>query len=632
MMNQSQVGRLEPIQTQESLDRLRDEWKAKLETPEDTRVVVGMATCGISAGANQVYDAFKEAFEKRGISNIKLEKVGCVGMCVYEPIVEIFETGKDRVSYIHVDPLKVEKIVEEHLIGGRPCPGLTLAGLNNDNGTMPECVGFDDLPFYQKQKRVVLHNCGFINPEDIREYIGADGYQALAKVLTTMTPSDVIDLISASGLRGRGGAGFPTGLKWKFAAQNEADQKYIICNADEGDPGAYMDRSVLEGDPHAILEAMIIGGYAIGATKGWIYVRAEYPTAVKRLHIAIDQAKQMGLLGQSIFGSSFDFDIQIRLGAGAFVCGEETALIASIEGKRGMPRNKPPFPAEKGLWGKPTIINNVETLANIPGIIRKGAEWFRSIGTEKSPGTKVFALGGKITNTGLVEIPMGTTLREVIEDIGGGCPNGKVFKAVQTGGPSGGCLTREALDVPIDFDKLVELGSMMGSGGMIVMDEDNCMVDIARFFLDFTVDESCGQCVPCREGTKRMLEILDKIVKGAAHRKDLTDLKELADNIRLTSLCALGQTAPNPVLSTLEHFMDEYLAHVVDKRCPAHVCSNLTGYYITAACIGCTKCARVCPADAITGAVKEQHLIDQAICIHCGACFDVCPFDAIERR
>ncbi|MFY9131164.1 MAG: NADH-quinone oxidoreductase subunit NuoF [Saccharofermentanales bacterium] len=620
------------IATVEELNLLRDKWKAKLETPSGIRVVVGMATCGISAGANQVYEAFRNEIKKRGLDHVVVEKVGCIGMCVYEPIVEIFEDGKEKVSYIHIDPEKAGSIVEQHLVGGKPCDELTLLQLDVKDQSGYVCGKFEDLPFNRKQKRIVLHNCGYINPEDIREYIGVDGYQALAKVITSMTPEETVELISASHLRGRGGAGFPTGLKWKFAARETSDQKYVICNADEGDPGAFMDRSVLEGDPHAVLEAMAIAGYAIGADQGWIYVRAEYPTAVKRLELAIREAKAIGLLGKKILGTDFNFDIKIRLGAGAFVCGEETALIASIEGKRGMPRNKPPFPASKGLWGKPTIINNVETLANIPAIIRNGPEWFRSIGTEGSPGTKVFALGGKITNTGLVEVPMGTTLREVIEDIGGGCPNGKKFKAVQTGGPSGGCLTFDALDVPIDFDQLVALGSMMGSGGMIVMDEDNCMVDIARFFLDFTVDESCGQCVPCREGTKRMLEILDKITSGGAEEKDLDDLYELADNIRQTSLCALGQTAPNPVLSTMEHFIDEYRAHVIDKKCPSKVCKDLLGYYITEACKGCTKCSRTCPVEAIRGKVKEQHYIDQSVCIRCGSCIDVCPFDAIERR
>jgi len=490
----------------------------------------------------------------------------------------------------------------------------------------------DDVQFYKKQKRVVLKNCGLINPENIDDYIAIDGYQALAKVVTAMKPNEVIDLIKASGLRGRGGAGFPTGTKWSFAAANEADQKYIICNADEGDPGAFMDRSILEGDPHSVLEAMAIGGYAIGATKGFIYVRAEYPVAVRRLEIAIQQAKEKGFLGKNIFGSGFDFDIEIRLGAGAFVCGEETALIASIEGKRGMSRNKPPFPANKGLWGKPTIINNVETLANVPKIVLNGPEWFKSMGTEKSPGTKVFALGGKINNTGLVEVPMGITLREVIYDIGEGCPNGKAFKAVQTGGPSGGCITTADLDTPIDFDTLVAIGSMMGSGGMIVIDEDNCMVDIARFFLDFTVDESCGKCTPCREGTKRMLEILDKITQGKGTMEDLINLEELAENIKNTSLCALGQTAPNPVLSTMKHFRDEYEAHVVDKRCPASICRALLSYFITEDCTGCTRCVRVCPTKAITGTVKQRHTIDQEKCIKCGACMDACTFKAIIRK
>jgi NADH:ubiquinone oxidoreductase subunit F (NADH-binding)/NAD-dependent dihydropyrimidine dehydrogenase PreA subunit len=470
-----------------------------------------------------------------------------------------------------------------------------------------------------------------INPEDIEEYIAVGGYEGLKKALS-MTPAEVIDVIKASGLRGRGGGGFPTGQKWSFAAVNEADQKYIICNADEGDPGAFMDRSLLEGDPHAILEAMAIGGYAIGATKGFIYVRAEYPIAVKRLKIAIDQAKAKNYMGAKIFNSNFDFDIEIRLGAGAFVCGEETALIASIEGERGMSRNKPPFPANKGLWGKPTIINNVETLANIPQIMVNGADWFKSFGTEKSPGTKVFALAGKINNGGLVEVPMGITLREVIYDVGGGCPNDRAFKAVQTGGPSGGCITTASLETPIDFDNLVALGSMMGSGGMVVMDEDNCMPDIARFFLDFTVDESCGKCTPCREGTKRMLELLDKITTGKATQQDLNTLGDLAENIKLTSLCGLGQTAPNPVLSTMKHFRDEYDAHVNEQKCPAGVCTALLNYFITEKCIGCTKCAKSCPTNAITGTVKERHVIDQDKCIKCGACMTDCKFDAIIRK
>jgi NADH:ubiquinone oxidoreductase subunit F (NADH-binding)/ABC-type transport system involved in cytochrome c biogenesis ATPase subunit/ferredoxin len=500
------------------------------------------------------------------------------------------------------------------------------------SGGQRQIKNLNDIQFYQKQKRVVLKNCGSINPEDIDEYIAQDGYKAVHKALTEMTPQEVIDTITASGLRGRGGAGFPTGKKWGFAAANKADQKYIVCNADEGDPGAFMDRSILEGDPHSILEAMIIGGYSFGATKGFIYVRAEYPVAVKRLQIAIDQAKALGFLGKDIFGSGFDFDIEIRLGAGAFVCGEETALIASIEGKRGMSRNKPPFPAVKGLWGKPTCINNVETLGNIPQIILKGPDWFKSFGTERSSGTKVFALGGNINNTGLVEVPMGITLREIIYDIGGGCPGDRAFKAVQTGGPSGGCLTNESLDTPIDFDNLVAVGSMMGSGGMIAIDEDNCMVDIARFFLDFTVDESCGKCTPCREGTKRMHEILNKMTRGTATVDDLNTLEELAENIQLTSLCALGQTAPNPVLSTIKHFRDEYEAHVIDKTCPAGVCSALLSYVITDNCNGCTRCARQCPEGAIIGKVKEKHIINQQKCIKCGICMDVCTFNAVIRE
>jgi len=615
------------MMTMVDLNGLKAKALEEMESEGTLRVVVGMATCGQSAGARRVMETLKKDVAELGLDNVNVAVTGCVGMCTYEPILEVLETGKKKVTYIRMDPEKTARVVKEHLQGGKPVLDYTVGHDHAGN-----LKNLEDLQFYAKQERIVLRNCGTIDPENIHEYIARDGYAALRKALLEMTPETVIDEMKKSGLRGRGGAGFPTGLKWGFAAPNKADQKYIICNADEGDPGAFMDRSVLEGDPHAVLEAMAIGGYAIGASKGYIYVRAEYPVAVERLKIAIGQAQEMGLLGRKIFGTDFSFDIEIRLGAGAFVCGEETALIASIEGKRGMSRNKPPFPAHKGLWGKPTVINNVETLANVAQIILKGADWFRSFGTEKSPGTKVFALGGKINNTGLVEVPMGTTLREVIYDIGSGCPHGKAFKAVQTGGPSGGCITAADLDTPIDFDNLVAIGSMMGSGGMIVMDEDNCMVDIARFFLDFTVDESCGKCTPCREGTKRMLEILDRIVAGEGTMQDLENLEDLAENIRLTSLCALGQTAPNPVMSTMKHFRDEYLAHVQDKKCPAGVCKALLGYVITADCKGCTKCKRVCPVEAITGEVKQLHVIDQALCIRCGACFNVCSFNAIARN
>ncbi len=609
------------------LNQLKADAVKNFEVTDGYRIVVGMATCGISAGAKPVMEKLKEETAAKGLGDVQIVPTGCVGMCIYEPIVEVYEPGKEKVTYIHMDPERVTRVVSEHLVKGKPVVEFTLG--ETEDGKLRS---LNDVQFYKKQKRVVLKNCGLINPENIDDYIAIDGYQALAKVVTAMKPNEVIDLIKASGLRGRGGAGFPTGTKWSFAAANEADQKYIICNADEGDPGAFMDRSILEGDPHSVLEAMAIGGYAIGATKGFIYVRAEYPVAVRRLEIAIKQAKEKGFLGKNIFGSGFDFDIEIRLGAGAFVCGEETALIASIEGKRGMSRNKPPFPANKGLWGEPTIINNVETLANVPKIVLNGPEWFKSMGTEKSPGTKVFALGGKINNTGLVEVPMGITLREVIYDIGEDCPNGKAFKAVQTGGPSGGCITTADLDTPIDFDTLVAIGSMMGSGGMIVIDEDNCMVDIARFFLDFTVDESCGKCTPCREGTKRMLEILGKITQGKGTMEDLINLEELAENIKNTSLCALGQTAPNPVLSTMKHFRDEYEAHVVDKICPASICRALLSYFITEDCTGCTRCVRVCPTKAITGTVKQRHTIDQEKCIKCGACMNACTFKAIIRK
>jgi NADH-quinone oxidoreductase subunit F/NADP-reducing hydrogenase subunit HndC len=586
--------------------------------------------CGGTGCASSKSDLIKKRFEEKIIEmnldkEVQVISTGCFGLCEEGPIVVIYPEGS---FYAKMQINRVDRIVEEHLYKGR----IVREFLYEESIADEKLKSLNQIDFYSKQKRVALRNCGLINPENIEEYIARDGYEALGKALTEMTPDEVIKVVKDSNLRGRGGGGFPTGAKWSFAAPNKADQKYIICNADEGDPGAFMDRSVLEGDPHAVLEAMAIAGYAIGATKGFVYVRAEYPIAVKRLEIAIGQAKTMGLLGKNIFESGFDFDVEIRLGAGAFVCGEETALMASIEGKRGMSRNKPPFPAVSGLFGKPTIINNVETLANIPQIIINGAKWFKSFGTEKSPGTKVFALGGKINNTGLVEIPMGTSLREVIYDIGGGCPNGKAFKAVQTGGPSGGCITADYIDTKIDFDTLTDLGSMMGSGGMIVMDEDNCMVDIARFFLEFTVEESCGKCTPCREGTKRMLEILEDITQGKAVMSDLDKLEKLANNIRSTSLCGLGQTAPNPVLSTMRYFRDEYEAHVLHKKCPAGTCSALLNYSITDNCRGCTKCVRQCPVGCITGKVKELHVIDQEKCIKCGACMEACPFDAIIKK
>jgi len=573
----------------------------------------------LSGGSNELRREFENVLKELGIlDEISIVQSGCFGLCEKGPVVIIYP---DETFYAHVKVQDVRRICVEHIYKGEPVKSLVF----HDEATKNKAnVHLHELGFYAKQTRRVLRNCGVINPYDIKEYIARDGYQALDKALK-MQPSEVIDTILASGLRGRGGAGFPTALKWKFCAQNVAPQKYIICNADEGDPGAFMDRAVLEGDPHAILEALAIGGYAIGATQGYIYVRAEYPVAVERLEYAIKEARKYGLLGKNLFNSGFDFDVEIRLGAGAFVCGEETALIASIEGMRGMPRNKPPFPANKGLWQKPTVINNVETLANIAQIILKGPEWFRSIGTEKSPGTKVFALGGKINNTVLVEVPMGLTLRDVIFDIGGGIKNGRKFKAVQTGGPSGGCITEENLDTPIDFDNLTAIGSMMGSGGMIVMDEDNCMVDVARFYLDFTVDESCGKCTPCREGNKRLLEILNKICDGNGTLEDLDRLEELSDMIKDSSLCALGQTAPNPVVSTLRHFRKEYEAHVVDKSCPAGVCKKLTKYYITEKCIGCDMCAKVCPVNAISGEKRERHHIDQSLCIKCGTCKKTCP-------
>ena len=593
-----------------------------------THVLVCGGTGCTSGGCEKVIDALNSEIQAAGLTEeVCVVKTGCHGLCALGPVMIVYP---DDILYAMVKPEDAHEIVQEHLLKGRPVTRL----IYDDSVTTEGVKSLNDTNFYRKQTRVALRNCGVINPENIDEYIARDGYMALGKVLTEMTPDEVIQTILDSGLRGRGGAGFPTGLKWKFASGNRGNvQKYVCCNADEGDPGAFMDRSVLEGDPHVVLEAMAIAGYAIGANQGYIYVRAEYPIAVERLKIAIGQAREYGLLGKNIFDSGFDFDIDIRLGAGAFVCGEETALMTSIEGKRGEPRPRPPFPAVKGLFGKPTILNNVETWANIPRIILQGPEWFASMGTEKSKGTKVFALGGKIKNTGLVEIPMGTTLREVVEDIGGGIPNGKKFKAAQTGGPSGGCIPAEHFDVPIDYDNLIAIGSMMGSGGLIVMDEDSCMVDIAKFFLEFTVDESCGKCTPCRIGTRRMLEILEKITEGKATMEDLDRLESLGDYIKQNALCGLGQTAPNPVLSTLRYFRDEYIAHIVDKKCPAGVCKALLSYEVQAdKCRGCTVCARNCPTGAVSGSVKQPHSIDQSKCIKCGVCMSVCKFNAIIKK
>jgi len=593
---------------------------------ERIQVLICGGTGCLSSNAKEIKKAFEEHLEVLEMTDeVGLVLTGCFGLCEKGPVVVVYP---DETFYTHVTVKDVKDICVEHLLKGRPLERLMVK--NPLDKTKIKNMG--QLKFYAKQKRIALRNCGNINPMEIEEYIAKDGYLALGTILKEKTQQDVIDQVIASGLRGRGGGGFSTGKKWQFAKNSESEQKYVICNADEGDPGAFMDRAVLEGDPHSVLEAMAICGYAIGANQGYIYVRAEYPVAVERLGIAIKQAKEYGLLGNNLFGSNFSFEIDIRLGAGAFVCGEETALIASIEGYRGMPRLKPPFPAVRGLWGKPTNVNNVETLANIPVIFLKGAEWFKSIGTEKSSGTKVFALGGKINNTGLVEVPMGTTIREIVFDIGGGIPNKRKFKAIQTGGPSGGCITEEFLDTPIDFENLTALGSMMGSGGMIVMDEDNCMVDVARFYLDFTVDESCGKCTPCREGTKQMRDILDRICEGLGTLKDLDELERLAHMIQETSLCGLGQTAPNPVLSTLKHFKDEYIAHVVEKTCPAGVCRELTNFYIEDNCVGCTKCAKFCPVNAITGWQREIHKIDLDLCIRCGACKKACPVNAITTR
>ena len=590
-----------------------------------------------SSGSQKIQDAFVREIEKQGLAEeVKVVQTGCFGLCALGPVVILYPDG---TFYSRVEESDVAEIVSEHLLKGRPVERLVYNEKDETTGAVTESL--NDTTFYKSQYRLALRNCGVINPENIEEYIAMDGYAALGKVLTEMTPDEVIQTILDSGLRGRGGGGFPTGLKWKFASGNRGNvKKYVACNADEGDPGAFMDRSILEGDPHALIEAMAIAAYAIGADEGYVYVRAEYPIAVNRLQIAIDQAKEYGLLGTDIFGTGFNFDLKIRLGAGAFVCGEETALMTSIEGNRGEPRPRPPFPAVKGLFGQPTVLNNVETYANIPQIILKGADWFSAIGTEKSKGTKVFALGGKINNTGLVEVPMGTTLRHIIEEIGGGIPNGKKFKAAQTGGPSGGCIPAHLIDTPIDYDNLMAIGSMMGSGGLIVMDEDTCMVDIARFFLDFTVDESCGKCTPCRVGTKRLLELLDKIIAGNGELEDLDRMEELCNYIKSASLCGLGQTAPNPVLSTLRYFRDEYVAHIVDKKCPAGVCKNLIQYTIDVdTCIGCGICAKKCPAEAITrtdytapGHKLASMQIDPAKCVKCGACVATCKFKAISKK
>ena len=581
-----------------------------------------------SSGSKTLMTEFEDQLKANGLENeVKVVQTGCFGLCALGPIVIVYPEGS---FYSMVKKEDVKEIVEEHLLKGRIVTRL----LYDETVADDDIKSLNEVDFYKKQQRIALRNCGVINPEVIDEYIAFDGYKALGTVLTEMKPEEVVQIIKDSGLRGRGGGGFPTGMKWEFTAKADGPNgKYVACNADEGDPGAFMDRSILEGDPHAVIEAMAIAAYAVGADQGYVYIRAEYPIAVKRLKIAIKQAEEYGLLGDNIFGTGFKFNLGIRLGAGAFVCGEETALIASIEGNRGEPRPRPPFPAVKGLWGKPTLLNNVETYANIPTIINKGADWFNKIGTEKSKGTKVFALGGKIKNTGLVEIPMGTTLREIVEEIGGGIPNGTTFKAAQTGGPSGGCIPAELIDTPIDFDSLIQIGSMMGSGGLIVMDEDTCMVDIAKFFLEFTVDESCGKCTPCRVGTKRMLEILTKITEGKGTLEDIDKLEELAMGIKSTSLCALGQSAPNPVLSTLKYFRDEYIAHVVDKKCPAGVCKALLAYEIEAdKCKGCGICAKNCPVNAISGQIKSPFVIDKDVCVKCGLCETKCPFKAIVKK
>lgn len=590
--------------------------KDKLKNNE-IKIIIGMATCGIAAGAKETYDSIDYEIHKNRVNNIKLLKTGCIGSCYEEPVVEIRFSDGNSVMYGNVKGYKVKDIIEKYVLGNKE--------------SRVQLEDFKNTPFLSKQYKIALRNCGVIDPENIEEYISVSGYRALANVTMSMKPNDVIEIMKKSGLRGRGGGGFPTGVKWEIAKSTESDEKYIICNADEGDPGAFMDRSILEGDPHSVLEAMAIGGYAIGSSTGYIYIRAEYPLAIEKLNIAIKKAREYGLLGNNIMGSGFDFNIELRYGAGAFVCGEETALINSIEGNRGEPNNKPPFPTQEGLWGKPTVVNNVETLANIPKIILEGAEWFNKIGSEKSKGTKVFALAGKVNNVGLVEVPMGTSLRTIIYDIADGIINNKKFKAIQTGGPSGGCIPASNLDTPIDYDSLLSIGSMMGSGGMIVMDEDDCMVNVAKFYIEFSMEESCGKCTPCRIGNKRLYEMLTKIVEGKGTLKDIEDLKKLGSSIKDTALCGLGQSSPNPVLSTINHFHDEYLEHVENKKCPAGVCSSLIQYVINSNCIGCTACARACPVGCIEGVAKKAHFINQDKCIKCGSCYATCKFKAIDR-